>query len=132
MTRHESREAAFIIIFEKMFHNDMDIEEIINVAKESEIFDVDDFAKKLIETVMLNIDEIDGLINENLVRWSPERIAKVPRAILRISACEIKYTDIPVAVAVNEAVELAKKYSTAQDASFVNGVLASVAGKVRK
>ncbi|MGN0467286.1 MAG: transcription antitermination factor NusB [Acutalibacteraceae bacterium] len=132
MTRHESREAAFIIIFEKMFNAEKSVEEIIVQADESGVFKTDEFSKNLAKTTVSNEQEIDNLINENLVRWSPDRIARVPRAILRMAVGEIKYSDIPVAVAINEAVELAKKYAEPRDASFINGLLASVAGKVRE
>lgn len=131
MTRHEAREVAFEIVFEKMFQSEISVDEIISVAKEAEIFEVDAFAQHLVQLVYENLSAVDELIDENLVRWSAERISKVSRAILRLSVVEIKYTDIPAAVAVNEAVELAKKYSGRQDASFINGVLASVIKKVR-
>lgn len=132
MTRHESREAAFIITFEKMFNAEKSVDEIIDIAEESKIFEVDDFSRHLSQTIDDNLVKIDELINENLVKWSPDRIAKVPRAILRLSVAEVLFSDIPVAVAANEAVEIAKKYSSPQDASFINGVVASVTSKVRK
>lgn len=131
MTRHEAREIAFQIVFEKMFQPDISVEEIITVAKEAEIFKVDAFAQHLVQLVYENLSAVDELIDENLVRWSAERISKVSRAVLRLCVAEIKYTDIPPAVAVNEAVELTKKFSGKQDSSFVNGVLASVIKKVR-
>ncbi len=132
MTRHEAREVAFQIVFEKMFQNEISIEEIIDVATEAEIFEVDAFATHLAQLVDENLAVVDELIDENLVRWSAERISKISRAILRLAVTELKYTDIPVGVAVNEAVELTKKYSSPSDASFVNGVLASVIKKVRE
>lgn len=132
MTRREAREIAFQIVFEKMFQHDIDIEEIIAVAKDAEIFEVDAFAQHLVQLVYENLSAVDELIDENLVRWSADRISKVSRAVLRLSVAEIKYTDIPAAVAVNEAVELTKKYSGKQDSSFVNGVLASVIKRVRQ
>lgn len=131
MTRHEAREAAFIIVFEKMFQNDMTTQEIFSVAQETEAVKLNAFAKKLATDVFDNIEEIDECISENLVRWSAQRISKVSRAILRLSVAELKYSDIPVGIAVNEAVEIAKKYSTEADASYINGVLATVAKKVR-
>lgn len=131
MTRHESREAAFIVIFEKMFQSDMTVEEIFTYGEEEAVLGVSDFAKELANRVFENLEEIDSVISENLVGWSVSRISKVSRAVLRLAVCELKYSDIPVGVAVNEAVEITKKYSGEQDSSFVNGVLASVAKKVR-
>ncbi|MBQ8029029.1 MAG: transcription antitermination factor NusB [Clostridia bacterium] len=132
MTRHESRETAFIICFEMLFQKEADVETIINAAGEGENYQISKFAKDLALTVYNNVEEIDLLIEENLVKWSIGRISKVSRAVLRLAVAEIKYTDIPVGAAVNEAVEICKKYSTPQDSSFINGVLASVAKQVRK
>lgn len=131
MTRHEAREVAFIIIFEKMFQEDITAEDMFSAADESGLFSVNGFAKKLVKDVLDNMEEIDDCISENLVRWSAQRISKVSRAILRLAVGELKHSDIPVGIAINEAVEIAKKYSTEQDASYINGVLASVAKKVR-
>ena len=83
--------------------------------------------------VYANLDEIDSLINENLVGWSAKRISKVSRAILRLAVCELLYSEnMPVGVAINEAVEIAKKYATPDDASYINGVLGSFVKKLEK
>lgn len=132
MTRHQSRESAFVLVFEKMFNGDVDMDEIIAFAKEAQTFELDDFAVQLAKKTFENKDEIDSVINKNLFKWSPERISKVTRAVLRIAVCEILYTDVPAAVAANEAVEISKTYSTEADASFVNGVLSSVIKTVNK
>lgn len=132
MTRHESRELAFILIFEKSFQNETTIVELIESAIELELFPQNAFAEKLARQVFENIEEIDRLIDENLVGWSAKRISKASRAILRLSVCELLYSkDLPIGVSINEAVEIAKKYATAEDASYINGVLGSVAKKVR-
>ena len=128
MTRHEARELAFVLIFEKSFQEDLSIVELIENALELEIFPTNAFAKK----VFANLDEIDGLINENLVGWSAKRISRVARAILRLAVCELLYSEnMPVGVAINEAVEIAKKYATTDDASYVNGVLGTIAKKIK-
>ena len=132
MTRHESRELAFILIFEKSFQTEATIVELIESAIELELFPQNAFAEKLARQVFENIEEIDGLIDENLVGWSAKRISKASRAILRLSVCELLFAkDLPVGVSINEAVEIAKKYATAEDASYINGVLGSIAKKVR-
>ncbi len=131
MTRHESRELAFILVFEKGFQEEMSVIELIENALELELFPENAFAENLARKVYDNIAEIDNTINENLVRWSAKRISRVSRAILRLAVCELMYTDVPVGVAINEAVEIAKKYATDEDASYVNGVLGAVAKKVR-
>ena len=131
MTRHESRELAFILVFEKGFQDEMSVIELIENALELELFPENAFAENLARKVYDNITDIDNIINETLVRWSAKRISRVSRAILRLAVCELMYTDVPVGVAINEAVEIAKKYATDEDASYVNGVLGAVAKKVR-
>lgn len=130
MTRRESRELAFILVFEKSFQEDVTVVELIENALELELFPQNSFAETLARKVYENIDEIDSAIEENLVGWSAKRISKVSRAILRIAVCELLYSEnMPVGVAINEAVEIAKKYSTTEDASYINGVLGSIAKK---
>ncbi len=133
MTRREARELAFVLIFEKSFQEDVTIVELIENALELEIFPTNAFAENLAKKVYANLDEIDTLINENLVGWSAKRISKVSRAILRLAVCELLYSEnMPVGVAINEAVEIAKKYATTDDASYVNGVLGTIAKKIKK
>lgn len=128
MTRTEAREQAFILIFEKEFNNEYSIDEIIDAATEAELFETDDFARKLAERTLSEKEKIDGIITENLKGgWKISRISKVSLAILRLAVCELtEFNDIPVSVSINEAVELAKKYAAQEDASFVNGLLGSV------
>ena len=81
-------------------------------------------AQKIIE----KIDEIDTLINEHTTGWKTGRMNKVDLTILRLAVYEMKWDeDVPTGVAINEAVNLAKKYSSEDGASFVNGVLAKLA-----
>ncbi len=130
MTRHESRELAFILIFEKSFQKDISVTELIDSAVELELFPHNDFAEGLAKKVYLKLDEIDAVIEENLVGWSAKRISKATKAILRLAVCEMLYSeDMPVGVAINEAVEIAKKYASTEDASYINGVLGSIAKK---
>lgn len=133
MTRHEARETAFIVLFEKLFRPDDSIDEIVSSAEESDFFEVDDYILTVAGKVDEKQEEIDGMIEKNLVGWTIKRISKVSLAVLRLAVCEILYfDDIPVSVSINEAVEITKKYSTAQDASFVNGVLGSVSKSVNE
>lgn len=133
MTRRESRELAFILVFEKSFQgDDVTIVELIENALELEIFPTNAFAENLARKVYDNLDEVDSAINENLVGWSAKRISRVARAILRVSVAELLYSDIPVGVAINEAIEITKKYATQDDAAYVNGVLGAVAKKIKR
>lgn len=133
MTRRESRELAFILVFEKSFQGDeVTIIELIENALELEVFPANAFAENLARKVYDNLEEIDTAINDNLVGWSAKRISRVARAILRVSVAELLYSDVPVGVAINEAIEITKKYATKDDAAYVNGVLGAVAKKIER
>lgn len=128
MTRREAREQAFIVLFEKIFDNDATISEIVATAKEAELIKINSFAENILNVVEEHSSEIDGIIETNSQDWTLARLPKVSLAILRLAVAEIKYIDeVPNGVAVNEAVELAKKYGTNEDASFINGILGTIA-----
>ena len=128
MTRREAREQAFIILFEKIFDSDATISQIIATAKEAELIKINGFAESILNAVEENFTEIDEIIEEKSQDWTLARLPKVTLAILRLAVSEIKYIeDVPGGVAVNEAVELAKKYGTNEDASFINGILGTIA-----
>lgn len=84
-------------------------------------------AGRLAVGVLGHLDEIDIIINDHSTGWRLTRMPAVDRAILRMGVYELRYTDTPVGVVVSEAVELAKRYSTAKSGSFINAVLANVA-----
>ncbi|MBQ7115394.1 MAG: transcription antitermination factor NusB [Clostridia bacterium] len=128
MTRREAREQAFIVLFEKIFDNEATLSEIVATAKDAELIKINAFAENILNMVEENSEEIDEIIEGNSQDWTISRLPKVSLAILRLAIAEIKYIDeVPNGVAVNEAVELAKKYGTYEDASFINGVLGTVA-----
>ena len=128
MTRKEAREQAFIIIFEKEFNNEYSLDEIIEAAKDAELFEADDFSRALAEKTLETMDKLDEIIASNIKGgWKLSRISKVSLAILRLAICEMtQFADIPVSVSINEAVELAKMYAAEEDASFINGLLGAV------
>ncbi len=84
-------------------------------------------AGRLAAGVLEHLDEIDRTIGEHSTGWRLSRMPAVDRSILRLGVYELRYTDTPVGVVVSEAVELAKRYSTAKSGRFVNAVLAKVA-----
>jgi N utilization substance protein B len=89
------------------------------------------FAKDLIVGTIGNLSPIDREIQRAADKWDISRMASVDRTILRIGAYELLYRpDIPAAVSINEAIEIAKKYSTAESASFINGLLDRIARDV--
>ena len=82
---------------------------------------------QLLNDITENLDEIDGIINSNSSKWKTTRMPKVDLAIMRLAVGEMKYADdVPDAVAVNEAINLSKKFSTEKSAPFIHGVLGSV------
>ena len=125
MKRREARESAFLLIFEKMFR-DESMQDIIDTAIDSRAVELDDYATDLVLKVADNEVELDESIEKYLDKWKLNRIPRVTLAIFRLAVCELKYfADIPVKVTINEAIELAKKYATEDDASYINGVLGS-------
>ncbi len=123
MSRTEQREQAFCLVFQNLFNN----EETVSIYEEN-VAKVGKYAKSLFEGVVSKTDELDEVINTYSKGWKTNRLPKVNLAILRLAVYEIKYVDdVPQSVAINEAVELAKKYSGEGDYSFINGILGSVA-----
>lgn len=125
MNRSEMREQAFILLYEKEFFKDKPCEEIEEVFAEN-ISELSEYAKETFENVCERREELDEIISSYLSGWKTGRLPKVNASILRLAIYEIKYAEsVPSGVAVNEAVELAKKYSGADDYTFINGVLGS-------
>lgn len=124
MTRTQEREQAFIMIFERAFNTEVDIDDLFSYAYESENFEKSLFTESLTKLTYEKLDEIDAIIEKYSIGWKLSRLPKVTLSILRLAVCEILHVDsVPESVTVNEAVELAKKYATEQDASFINGIL---------
>lgn len=133
MTRSQEREQAFTLVFEKGFNQDLSIDDIYEMAVESEFMKPSDFTEKLAKLTAENTESIDEKIKEFSVGWTLDRITKVSLSILRIAVCEMLYMDdVPVGVSINEAVELAKNYATVEDSQFINGVLGSIARDLEK
>ena len=130
MDRRQSREQAFVFLFENTFGMNT-AEEIIENAQLAREEKVSKFTHKLFNGVLENIDEIDKMIDENLMGWRKERLSRTALAVLRLAIYEIWYdADTPNKVAANEAVELSKKYSTKEESSYINGVLGAIIDKV--
>lgn len=126
MKRSESREALFILMFQSTFYKDADFNEIIENATEEGEIQIDDYAKRAFEEIHGNLTEIDSSIEKYLNNRSISRLSRVALSALRIAVYEISdQDDVPESVAINEAVNLVKKYDTQESASYVNGVLGS-------
>ena len=126
MKRSEAREQAFQLVFEMGITGDS-VDATIDAAGMSRDLILDDFAEKLAKGVEQTREKIDAQLSRYIRGWKFSRLSRVAVAALRLAVYEILYEDnIPDSVSLNEAVELAKKYGSVEDAPFVNGVLASV------
>ena len=131
MSRRELREQIFKLLFRVEFNKmeDMPEQEELFFEYEDAATDGDaDYISEKYHKISEKLAEIDALLNEKASGWDTGRMSKVDLTILRLAIYEIRYDeDVPTGVAINEAVELAKKFG--QDASygFVNGVLAKFA-----
>ncbi len=130
MTRREIREHLFRMLFRKEFHEPSDINEQIELYFESlgETKPEDEaYIKERFDQISDKLGEIDTILAEATSGWKLNRMGKVDLNIMRLATFEIKFDEnVPMKVAINEAVELAKKYGGDSSASFVNGVLAKV------
>lgn len=133
MTRRNAREIVMQMLYEGNFHDETERERIIyDTIREMDQEEkknnkaVLSFMESLYFGVYEHLDEIDAVIEKYATNWSFNRIAKVDLSILRLAIYELKYTDVPQKVAVNEAVEIAKVYSTEKSPKFINGILGSV------
>ena len=92
-----------------------------------------DFAGQLVTSVRERLGEIDDVIQSASRNWRLERMSRVDRNILRLAAAELRhFPDVPVKVAINEAVELAKRFGTSDSPAFVNGILDRIAHQLRR
>ena len=127
MTRSAARDLAFHLIFERAFREEA-IEEIIADAEEARAIEEDECALALTNCINDHLAEIDAEIDRYSDKWKVNRLPKVSLTVLRLAIGEMLYfRDIPVAATINEAVELAKKYSMQEDAAYINGVLGAFA-----
>ena len=130
MGRRELREHIFRLLFRRDFFHEEEMKEqetfYIEYLADPEQKEVDYIVQKT-EKIMAMIPELDTMVNEHSVGWQTERMGKVDLTIIRLAVYEMKYDDdIPVSVAINEAVELAKRYGSENSPAFINGVLAKM------
>ena len=131
MRRRELRDHIFRIVFSQPFHQPGEMPEQMELhfaelpeADEKDLSYIREKAEKVAEKT----EEIDAFLNEHTTGWKTTRMNKVDLSILRLAVYEMRYDeDVPVGVAIDEAVELAKKYSGDEGPAFVNGVLAKLA-----
>ena len=135
MKRRKAREYALQMLFQLDFKverlENRDIEAFWSDKKENT--EVKKFAEELVRGTVNKLNNIDSVIGKAAENWVVQRMSAVDRNILRFAAYEILYMkDIPYAVTINEAIEIAKKFSSGESAPFINGVLDRIAKEVGK
>lgn len=130
MTRRALREQVFKMLFGAEFYAAEEMPEQMDIFGEMENYGESDreYIEKKCGAIVEKIGEIDEAVNGVATGWKTKRMGKVDLTLIRLAVYEMKYDDdVPVKVAINEAVELAKKYGAEDSPSFVNGVLAKLA-----
>jgi N utilization substance protein B len=125
--RHQARERALSLLYEAELKDDLP-----SVVLEQLVMAPDDYTVSLVRAVESRGSEIDELVDGAAIGWDLGRMAVVDRNVLRLAVAELlSCPDVPTAVVLNEAVELASAYSTDDSGRFVNGVLATLAQQIR-
>jgi len=123
-----AREAVIQTLYALEQGNEKAIEQFDELLKERKIKNKKaEFAKNLLNGVLNHLDEIDKIIKDHLIDWDFNRLDKIDKQILRLGVYEIKYTDTPFQIAIDEAVKIAKNFSEDKAKSFINGILDRVA-----
>lgn len=130
MTRREIREHLFRMLFRKEFHEPTELEEQVLLyfdSLESITPEQQEYLNKRFDSINEKLGEIDTILANASSGWKLNRMGKVDLNIMRLATYEMRFDeDVPVKVAINEAIELAKKYGGDSSASFVNGILAKI------
>lgn len=129
MNRRSLREQVFKLLFRVEFNTKEEMEEQCRLFLEHEDVEMSekdaDYIVGKYTDIHEKLDEIDSMINEKAIGWSTGRMGKVDLTIIRLAVYEMKYDEtVPEGAAINEAVELAKKFGLDESAGFVNGILA--------
>ncbi len=138
MSRSKLREKVFQLVFRVAFNDEEELNEQVafffgDEEQEGMTEKEQQQVQNKFEQVVARLSEIDAQINEKSTGWNVSRLGKVELAILRLAIYEIMFDEaIPGSVAINEAVELAKKYAAEESPAFINGVLAKFVPKEEK
>ena len=131
MTRHETRESAFMLVFERALTGE-DIGEILEAASETDAVKLNDTVAAIFKGVEENRQQIDKCIEKHLKNWTIDRSTKVSLAAMRVAVYVILFDDsLDADISVSEAVKICEKYTTKEDTSFVNGVLGSLVRQLK-
>lgn len=127
MNRHDAREAALGLVFEKAFQFDEEPGKLYDTAIAERELEEDEYVRRVLYGVYDNLEKIDAMIEKAAKGWKLNRMSKVSLAVMRLCVYEMLFEDdIPATVSLNEAVELAKKFDDENAPAFVNGILNTV------
>ena len=127
-----AREAVIQTLYALDAGNDKAIEQFEDILKDKKIKQQKaEFARNLLKGVIKNKDEIDDIIKNHLIDWDFDRLDKVDKQILRVGVYELKFTDTPYQIIINESVKIAKNFSEDKAKSFINGILDKIAKEIR-
>lgn len=129
--RRKSRELALQLLFQSEFSEPIRLDELIRSQEHPEQYsaDIQLYAKELVRGVQSNKNEIDSAIQAQSAHWKIDRMATIDRNLLRLAIYEMKFSPAPLnpAIAINEALEIAKVYSGTESTGFINGLLDQIA-----
>lgn len=130
MSRRAAREAAMRLLYEYSIKNELSQNSMYDM---SDIFQVNklteenlSYVENVVNEFLQHKEDIDSYIEKHSISWSLDRISKVDLSILRLALFEIFYSEVPNNIVCNEAIEIAKTYSSEKSASYINGVLGGV------
>ena len=112
--KREAREQAFALVFEMIFNN-APVEELVDSASQCRDIAVSGYAVKAASAVREHREELDAIIDRFSAKWKLNRLPKVTLSVLRLALCEMLWLEVPVGAAIDEAVELTKKYGGDDD-----------------
>ena len=129
-TQQAPRRGSRTLALETLYEHDVADRPVAEILLRHEVDPAYPYASTLVRGVMEHRVEIDGLVAQRAEDWTLERMTPIDRNLLRLGVVEMVHLGVPAAVAINEAVDLAKEYSTADSGRFVNGILARIARDV--
>ena len=135
MSRTMAREVAMKLAYSRLLGGEDTPNAVLEKSGIEEPFDAEDtaFAEAVAAGVEAHVEELDALIASHAIDWSIDRIARVDLCILRVALYEMLYrSDVPSGAAINEAVELAKRFGGEKSYAFINGILGVVARELEK
>ena len=131
MSRRDSREKAFMLLYQMEIQKSDDDAQIATFIEDREVSSQEvDYMTQLVRGVRSHVAELDGRFSPFLKRWTKERLPKVDLTILRLAVYEMFFVEeVPTNVAISEAVLLCKKYSTEESRAYINAVLGRLSGE---